>query len=145
MIRTFCRFFVLLCLIALGSGLQAQTLKIGVIGPFSGPSADFGVPMLNGIRLAADEINAIGGYLGRKLELVVKDDQANPELGLRMSQELAKEGVIAVLGFCNTGVALKSLAVYQEAQIPLIVPCSTGSPITRQYLPEKSYIFRTSA
>jgi branched-chain amino acid transport system substrate-binding protein len=101
--------------------------------------------MLNGIRLAADEINAIGGYLGRKLELVVKDDQADPDLGLRMSQEMAKEGVIAVLGFCNTGVALKSLAVFQQAQIPLIVPCSTGSPITRQYPAEKSYIFRTSA
>ena len=46
-------------------------VRIGVVGPFTGPSADFGVPMLNGIKLAVDEINAVGGYLGRPLELVV--------------------------------------------------------------------------
>lgn len=42
-----------------------NTLKIGVIGPFTGASSDFGLPMLNGIQQAVDEINAVGGYLGR--------------------------------------------------------------------------------
>lgn len=42
----------------------SPTVKIGVIGPFTGPSADFGIPMLNGIKLAADEINASGGVPG---------------------------------------------------------------------------------
>jgi branched-chain amino acid transport system substrate-binding protein len=122
-----------------------STLKIGVIGPFTGPSADFGGPMLNGIQQAVDEINAVGGYLGRKLEIVKKDDQANPDVGLKMSQELVAEKVIATLGFCNTGVAAKSLAVYQEARLPLIIPCSTGTPLTAKYPPAESYIFRTSA
>ena len=44
---------------------QAQStrgpVRVGVVGPFTGPSADFGVPMLNGIKLAVDEINAVGG------------------------------------------------------------------------------------
>lgn len=124
---------------------SAPTIKVGVIGPFSGASADFGVPMLNGIQLATDEINAIGGYVGRKLELVIRDDQANPEIGLQMSRELIKEGVVATLGFCNTGVALKSLDVFQTSRTPLIVPCSTGSPLTRQYPSQTSYVFRTSA
>ena len=88
---------------------NADTLKIGVIGPFTGPSADFGVPMLNGILQAVDEINAVGGYLGRKLEVVRKDDQANPDVGLKLSEELVTQKVVATLGFCNTGVALKSL------------------------------------
>ncbi len=61
-----------------------------MIGPLSGPSADFGLPMLNGVKLAIDEINSFGGYLGRPLELVIKDDQANPELGLKLSQELVR-------------------------------------------------------
>ncbi|MGC5198910.1 ABC transporter substrate-binding protein, partial [Aphanothece microscopica] len=52
---------------------QAQPIKIGVIGPFSGPSSDFGVPMLHGIELAVEEINAVGGYLGRPLQLVIRD------------------------------------------------------------------------
>ena len=133
-----------------GVGVQAQTpapltLKVGVIGPFSGASADFGVPMLNGIQQAADEINAVGGYLGRKIELVKKDDQANPDVGVKMSQELVAEKVTATIGFCNTGVAAKSLEIYQNNKLPLIIPCATGSPLTAKFPAAESYIFRTSA
>ena len=125
-------------------GAPANTLKIGVIGPFTGASADFGLPMLNGILQAVDEINAGGGYLGRKLELVRKDDQANPDVGLKLSQELVAEKVSATIGFCNTGVAAKSLEVYQTHQLPLIIPCATGTPLTAKYPGPESYIFRTS-
>jgi branched-chain amino acid transport system substrate-binding protein len=123
----------------------AQPVRIGVIGPFSGPSSDFGNPMLHGVQLAVDEINAVGGYLGRPLELIIKDDQGNPDVGLKGSQDLAKEGVIATIGFCNTGVAAKSLDVFQNGQLPLIIPCSTGTPLTARFPAPQSYIFRTSA
>jgi branched-chain amino acid transport system substrate-binding protein len=130
----------------LSATAQAQnTFKVGVIGPFTGASADFGNPMLQGIQLAVDEINAVGGYLGKKLELVVKDDKANPDEGLKQSQALVAEKVSVVIGFCNTGVALKSLEVFQNAQLPLIIPCSTGSALTAKYTAPQSYIFRTSA
>lgn len=119
-------------------------LKVGLIGPFTGPSADFGLPMQNGVRMAVDEINAVGGYLGRPIELVVVDDQAQPEQGRKQSQALADAGVVATLGFCNTGVAMASLEVFQTRQIPLIVPCAAGSPITAKYPAPESYIFRTS-
>lgn len=124
---------------------SAPTLKIGVIGPFSGPSSDFGNPMIDGIRLAVEEINAVGGYVGRPLELVVRDDKGDPDTGRKGAQELMAAGVMATIGFCNTGVALKSLDVFQAARSPLIVPCSTGSPITAKYPASESYIFRTSA
>ena len=101
--------------------------------------------MRNGVQHAVDEINAVGGYLGRKLELVIKDDQGNPDVGLKMSQELVAEKVAATFGFCNTGVAAKSLEVYQNAKMPLIIPCSTGTPLTAKYPAAESYIFRTSA
>lgn len=123
-----------------------QPVRIGVIGPFSGPSSDFGNPMLHGVQLAVDEINAVGGYLGRPLELVVKDDQGNPDAGLKASQEVANTpGVIATIGFCNTGVAAKSLDIFQNGQMPLIIPCSTGTPLTTKFPAPQSYIFRTSA
>lgn len=124
---------------------NASTVKIGVIGPFTGASADFGVPMLNGIQQAVDEINAVGGYLGRKIEIVRRDDQANPDVGLKMSQELIAEKVVATLGFCNTGVGMKSIEAYQNAKTPLIIPCATGTPLTTKYPAPESYIFRTSA
>ncbi|MCA3239292.1 MAG: ABC transporter substrate-binding protein [Curvibacter sp.] len=144
------RRFLTLALLVLGWAAPAWSqkpppLRIGLIGPFTGPSADFGTPMLQGAQLAVDEINAVGGYLGRKIELVVKDDTANPDIGLQRSQELAREGVVATIGFCNTGVALKALDVYQNARIPLIVPCSTGTPVTAKFPAPESYIFRTSA
>jgi branched-chain amino acid transport system substrate-binding protein len=123
----------------------AAALRIGVIGPFTGPSSDFGLPMLQGIQLAVAEINAVGGYLGRPLELVVRDDQARPEVGLAQSKSLAAAGVVATLGFCNTGVAMASLDVFQQQRIPLIVPCAAGSPVTARFPPRESYVFRTSA
>lgn len=122
-----------------------NTLKIGIIGPFTGPSADFGVPMRNGIQQAVDEINVVGGYLGRKLEIVARDDEGNPAIGLQRSQELVAEKVIATIGFCNTGVADKSLEVFQRNTLPLIIPCATGSPLTARYPGPESYIFRSSA
>ena len=145
----FSRLTLALGLCAAGlPNVQAQTaqpVRIGVIGPFSGPSSDFGNPMLHGVQLAVEEINAVGGYLGRPLELVVKDDQGNPDVGLKGSQELAKEGVIATIGFCNTGVAAKSLDVFQNGQLPLIIPCATGTPLTAKFPAPQSYVFRTSA
>ncbi|MDM0047801.1 ABC transporter substrate-binding protein [Variovorax sp. J22R115] len=122
----------------------AGTIKIGLIGPLTGPSSDFGLPMLNGVKLAIDEINSFGGYLGRPLELVIKDDQANPELGLKLSLELVKEKVIATIGFCNTGVAMKSIEVFQANQLPLLVPCTTGTPVTTKFAPADSFIFRNA-
>ena len=109
---------------------QANAVRIGVIGPLTGPSADFGLPMLNGILLALDEINAVGGYLGRPLELVIKDDKANPDEGAKQSAALVAGNVAAVIGFCTSGVAAKSIELFQTAQIPLIIPCATGSPLT---------------
>jgi branched-chain amino acid transport system substrate-binding protein len=126
-------------------GQSAPNLKIGVIGPFTGPSSDFGLQMLQGVQLATDEINAVGGYMGRQLTLVVKDDQGNPDIGLKGSQELVAEGVAATLGFCNTGVAQKSLDTFQNAKLPLIIPCATGTPLTAKFPAPASYIFRTSA
>lgn len=131
-------------LAAQASAEQPVPIRIGVIGPFTGPSADFGVPMLNGVKMAVDEINAVGGYLGRSLELVIKDDQANPDTGRSQSQALVNEKVVATIGFCNTGVAMNSLAVFNDAKLPLIVPCATGSPLTSTYPPATSYVFRTS-
>lgn len=137
--------FGVLMLMACSVAFAANTVRIGWIGPLTGPSADFGVPMLNGAKLAVKEINSAGGYLGRSLELIIKDDTGVPDVGLARSKELIAEKVSATVGFCNTGVALKSLAVFQESKTPLIVPCATGTPITEKYPAPESYIFRTSA
>jgi branched-chain amino acid transport system substrate-binding protein len=143
--KSFAALLAALSLAAAHAQPAVQPLRIGVIGPHTGGSADFGVPMLNGIKLAVDEINAVGGYMGRPLELVIKDDKANPDAGLAAANAMVGEKVAATIGYCNTGVAMKSIEVFQKNKMPLIVPCATGTPITATYPARDSYIFRTSA
>jgi branched-chain amino acid transport system substrate-binding protein len=140
----------LLAGVALGfsmSGIAAEPIRIGVSGPFTGGSAPMGVSMRDGVRLAAAEINARGGVLGRKLELVERDDEARNERGVQVAQELInKEHVVATVGYINTGVALASQRFYQQAHIPVLNNVATGSIVTRQFADQpENYIFRNSA
>ncbi|MBX3611057.1 MAG: ABC transporter substrate-binding protein [Hydrogenophaga sp.] len=129
----------------LGLAQTAPTIKVGAIGPLSGSTADAGTEMLRGIQIAVEEFNRVGGYLGRHIELVVKDDESAPAAGVRESEALLQQGTVATIGFCNTGVALKAIPLFQKAQQPLIVPCSAGTPVTTQFPAPDSYIFRNSA
>jgi branched-chain amino acid transport system substrate-binding protein len=106
-----------------------------------------GVSMRDGVRLAAAEINAKGGVLGRKIELVERDDEAAPERGVKVAQELInKEKVVATVGYINTGVALASQRLYQQAKIPVMNNVATGSVVTKQFETQpQNFIFRNSA
>ncbi len=120
-------------------------IKIGVSGPFTGGSAAMGESMRNGIRLAAEEINGIGGINGKKIELIERDDQAKPELGATIAQEFTQQKVNAVIGIVNTGVGAASIDAYQKAKIPLMIAVSTGTMLTKKYAPPaaaENYIFR---
>ncbi len=146
----FLRTAILATLALLGSSASAiEPIRIGVSGPFTGGSNPMGIAMRDGIRLAAREINAAGGILGRPVVLVERDDEARPERGAQVVQELInQEKVIAGLGIVNTGVALASQRFYQQAHIPMITSVATGSIITKQFLPPQypdNYIFRASA
>ena len=130
-----------------GLASAADTIKIGVDGPFTGGSSSMGVSMRDGVRMATDEINKAGGVLGRKLELIERDDEAKNERGVQIAQELInKEKVVAVVGYINTGVALASTRFFQEAKIPVMNNVATGSVITKQFTNQPdNYIFRNSA
>jgi branched-chain amino acid transport system substrate-binding protein len=140
--------FVLLWCFALP--LQAaDPIRIGVSGPFTGGSSPMGISMRGGIRIAAAEITAAGGVLGRPIHLVERDDEARNERGAQVVQELIdKEKVVAGLGIVNTGVALASQHLYQQARIPVITSVATGSVVTKQFLPPQhpdNFVFRNSA
>lgn len=144
-------------LLALGVGVSAllalpvvaagNPIRIGLTCPFTGGSAPMGESLRNAVRLAVEEINWKGGILGRPIELVERDDEANPDKGRAHAQDLIEKAkVVATIGSCNTGVVLKTLDLYQKAKIPLLVPVATGVAIATTYAkaPEH-YIFRTSA
>jgi branched-chain amino acid transport system substrate-binding protein len=136
--------------VALGlsmSAMAADPIKIGVSGPFTGGSAPMGVSMRDGVRLAVAEINAKGGVLGRQLQMVERDDEAKPERGVQIAQELInKEHVAATVGYINTGVALASQRFYQQAKIPVMNNVATGSIVTKQFANQpENFVFRNSA
>ena len=136
-------------MLAAGLSFAADTIKIGVTGPYTGGSSSMGVSMRDGVKLAVNEINKAGGLLGRQIQVVERDDEAKNERGVQIAQELInKEKVVATLGFINTGVALASQRFYQEAKIPVFNNVATGSVVTQQFkAPEfaDNYIFRNAA
>lgn len=131
------------------AAFAADPIKIGLSGPYTGGSSPMGVSMRDGVKLAAAEINAKGGILGRQIQLIERDDEAKNERGVQVTQELInKEKVVAALGYINTGVSLASQRFYQEAKIPVLNNVATGSIVTKQFLPPEhadNYVFRTSA
>ena len=96
--------------------------------------------MLNGIKLAVDEINAVGGYLGRPLELVIKDDRADPEQGRWVSQTAGRRSLPPLALQQRRGA--QGHRPVPGRQSPLIVPCATATAITAKYPAPDSYIFR---
>src|SRR2546423_4060409 len=67
---------------------EAQTIKIGVTEPLTGAFAASGTYVVNGAKIAADEINAAGGVLGRKIELVIEDNKSNPTEAAAVAEKL---------------------------------------------------------
>jgi branched-chain amino acid transport system substrate-binding protein len=133
--------------LAAATASYAQNIKIGVTGPFTGGSSSMGVSMRDGVRLAVDEINKAGGVMGRKIEVIERDDEARNERGVQIAQELInKEKVTAAVGYINTGVALASQRFFQEAKIPVMNNVATGSLVTHQFDDQpENYIFRNAA
>jgi branched-chain amino acid transport system substrate-binding protein len=125
----------------------ADTIRIGLQGPLTGGSSPMGVSMRDGAKLAVNEINAKGGIMGRKIEMIERDDEAKNERGVQIAQELInKEKVVATVGYINSGVALASQRFYQEAKIPVMNNVATASVITKQFADQpENYVFRNSA
>lgn len=128
------------------SPVAAQdTVKVGLVAAMSGQSAKSGEAIVRGLSVAIDEINAKGGVLGKKLELVVRDDESNPAKGVVAARELAqREKVVALFGGIDTPVSLAIVPFANQAKIPFMGVWAAGTPITKNGAAE-NYAFRVSA
>ncbi|MDN7683112.1 MULTISPECIES: branched-chain amino acid ABC transporter substrate-binding protein [Burkholderia] len=112
-------------------------VKIGVSSPLTGINAANGKDIENGVRLAVEEANAQHIKLSGqdvRFELDSVDDQSDPRIGVQVAQKLVDDGVAAVVGYYNSGVALPSAPIFAKAGIPLIDPAATNPAITHQGL-----------
>jgi branched-chain amino acid transport system substrate-binding protein len=123
----------------------ADTIKIGLIASLSGPSAKSGEAIPRGLTIAIDEINEKGGILGKQVELLSRDDEANPGKGLVAARELIqREGVAVLFGGLQTPVSLAIVPFVNQIKFPFMGPWAAGTPITKNGA-EENYVFRVSA
>ena len=116
------------------SGVANAQIKLGVGGPITGPNAAFGAQLKNGAEQAAEDINAAGGILGQKIQVVVGDDVSYPKQGVSVANKFVGDGVKLVLGHFNSGVTMPASEVYAENGILMISPSATNPKITERGL-----------
>jgi branched-chain amino acid transport system substrate-binding protein len=116
-----------------------STLKIGFFGDLSGPTFNFGQSAMNGVLMAADEINQAGGINGHRIDIVIEDDKGSPELAAQVTGKLIdRDKVVAIIGAGASGNSLAAAPKAQSSHIPLIAPSSTNPAVTQA----GDYIFR---
>jgi branched-chain amino acid transport system substrate-binding protein len=93
---------------------------VAIEGPMTGSQASTGIDMYRGAQLAADQINAAGGVDGVKLHLVQADDAALPATGVKVANQMVKQGVFGVVGPFNSGVGVENLSIYRTAGVPIV-------------------------
>ncbi len=124
------------------AAVAAEPIKIGFPIPLSGPTAVYGEPILKGAQMAVAEINAKGGVLGRKLELLPRDSKASADEAVRLARELIfKNNVDFLVGTLTSAEAPAVSTVAKENKIILVVPAAETMMLTDpQHI--HPYIFR---
>lgn len=140
---------ILFLILALTSGCERQPpsagapdhslIKIGYYGDLSGPTFNFGESAKNGVLMAVEEINQAGGINGRRIDLVIEDDQGSAErAATRAGKLIDQDKVIAVIAGGTSGNSRAGAPKAQVAKIPLISPSATDPAVTQI----GDYIFR---
>lgn len=107
-----------------------DTIKIGYIGALSGETAVWGQAGLNGMELTAEEINANGGILGKKVEIIGLDGRGQPVDSVNAFKKLIDQGVIAVVGTNFSSCNIPMAPVADEAGVPLIATAASNPKVT---------------
>src|SRR6476646_11020252 len=117
-----------------------ETIKVGVIQPLTGAFAASGNYVANGAKIAADEINAKGGVLGKKLERIIEDTKSNPTEAAAVAEKLiVRDKVPVLMGASASTATLAVMPKLMEYKVPMLVETSSSSKITMAGNP---YIFR---
>jgi branched-chain amino acid transport system substrate-binding protein len=123
------------------SVFSQETIKIGVITDKVGPAKPYSEPTLEGILFGADEMNKAGGVLGRRLELLIEDDQGRPDISAAMARKLVDAGAVFILSITLTPATQQQQNVTLEAKTPQMTPMNSGDTLTTQL--QNPYFWQT--
>ena len=142
------RVLTMLLACALAAPLYAEAqkpIKVGMPLPLSGPPALFGDPASKGAMMFVDELNAKGGVLGRKIELIVRDSKADANEAVRIAREMIlKDNVDFLVGTLTSAEGPAVSVVAKENKIVFIAPIPKTDQLTAA---DKlhPYVFRVAA
>lgn len=124
---------LLLILLAQWSGYFKKADKGDIVIGLAWPVATKNSMLKEGVELAVDEINGQGGINGRKIRLVVKDDEGTVTGGVTVAQSLIQiPDLVAVIGHRASFVSIAASAIYEEAGIVMLSPASTAPSLTQK-------------
>jgi len=122
-----------------GPAFAQDTIKVGEFGSLTGENASFGISQHNGVKMAVEEINAAGGVLGKKIELINDDNQTKQgESATIVRKFISQDHVVAVIGEVASSKSLEAAPICQEAKIPQVATAATNPKVTQT----GDYIFR---
>ena len=136
------KFLAALALAALSVSAYAQgTIKIGVITDRVGVSKPYSEPATEGVIFGADEINRKGGVLGRKIELLIEDDQSRPDISAALARKLVDQGAVFILSVSLSPATQQQQTVTMEAKTPQMTPMNSADYLTTQL--DNPYFWQT--
>jgi branched-chain amino acid transport system substrate-binding protein len=119
---------------------QPGPIKIGAIFSVTGPASFLGAPEAKTAKMFVDKINASGGLLGQKLELIIKDSGGSPEKAVSFAKQLIEEDkVLAIIGPSTSGETMQIKQLCEENQM-ILVSCAAADAIVN---PLARYVFKT--
>ncbi len=121
---------IILNIVLLLSCAPPEPIRLGYIGGASGRVADLGIAGRDAVLLAVELRNQAGGVAGRKVELLIRDDEQKPEVAQRAVRELIKQGVVAIIGPMTSAMAIAIAPIADEAAIVLISPTVVANELT---------------
>lgn len=119
----------------------SEPIRIGFVAGTSGRVADLGLSGRDAVQLLVEQCNREGGINGRQVQLLIKDDQQNPDIAKKVVGELIGEGVVAILGPMTSDMGLAITPLLNEAKTPAVSPTAT----TQQLSGLDDHFFRVSA
>ncbi len=132
----------LLCAVIFAAPMfAADTIKIGALIAVTGPAANLGLPEARTLQMLVDDMNASGGLLGRKIELILKDTKANTENAVSFAKQLVEESqVIAIIGPTTSGESM-AVKAYADQNEQILISCAAAETIVN---PVAKWVFKVA-
>jgi len=115
-----------------GSAFSQDSIKIGVIADRVGVSKPYSEPATEGVVFGAQELNRRGGVLGRKIELLVEDDQSRPDISAALARKLVDQGAVFIISISLSPATQQQQTVTMEAKTPQMTPMNSADYLTTQ-------------